>query len=124
MGIGYGIAFFLLFFCFQNPTIYHATLGKISTNYQRISLDSAQRVKVKTPFSAISDENLVHWDAEYYDNIRNNQYFSPPPQKDKAKETRLRENTFAFFPLFAWIWKMSFLPAKGVILLNFNIIPA
>ena len=121
MGIGYAIAFFLLFWSFQNPTIYQATLGKISSTYKRNYADSIQVKKIKAPFSAISNENLVHWDAEYYDNIRQYQYFSRPAKKDAYAEKIFRDCSFAFFPLFAWVWKISQLPAKGIICLNFSL---
>lgn len=126
MGVVYGIAFFLLFFCFQNPTFYKASLGKISHTYRRVILpDSVGNKevveKITAPFTNISDKNLVHWDAEYYNTIRKYQYFPHESAKTPEKEAFFRDCSFAFFPLFAWIWKLSQLPATFVILLNFSL---
>lgn len=55
-----------------------------------------------------NDENLLAWDADWYNSIKNSGYIYVP---DHACN-------MAFFPLFPVLWKLSFVEGIGISLIN------
>jgi hypothetical protein len=103
------VGFLCVFKLFQNPRIYHNTLGKISSNYEYVG--DGMRTKVKIPYLEITNENVIQWDGEHYQEIKDYGY--------KRKAEMGQDYIFAFFPLFPYIWKASNCSAKGIVFLNF-----
>jgi hypothetical protein len=63
--------------------------------------------KVHKPYNKITNENLIQWDAVHYYEICKNGYNND------------RNYLYAFFPLFPLLWKITTLPATGIIALNY-----
>jgi hypothetical protein len=100
------LLFWGIFFLFQNQTAYDAVLGKFADNYIREG-DNINLVHV--PYNKLADENLIHWDAGMYNNIRENFYNTDVSGGDYI---------YAVFPLFPMIWRLSQLSPTGIIILN------
>lgn len=101
------LTFFVLFFAFQNKIIYKNTLGKISDNY---TVEEGNIVSKNIPYLKIKNEDLLNWDAAHYSRIKENGYLIT-----KNEEMFL----YAFFPLFSYIWRYTFLSNIGVCILNY-----
>jgi hypothetical protein len=104
------LAFFLfwgLFYNFQNESIYNKSLGLVSKNWVN---ENGERKLVQQPFSPLTNENIIHWDANHYNQIRQYGYDQEKCGGDKI---------FAFFPLFPYLWSISQLPPIGMIFLNY-----
>jgi hypothetical protein len=95
----------------QEENIYQKTLGKISSNYQRIENDVI--LNVKQAFSGLDDERFYNWDADIYYCISEHGYSTDSPCYLHVRG--------AFFPLFPLLWKWSGLNAIGISLLNYFI---
>lgn len=98
----------LIFFSLQHYRVYHYSLGLISKNYEH--LENGDIIQKKTPYVAITNDKLLHWDAAHYQNIRDNAYAVHQP---------FGEACYAFFPLFPWLWKVTQLDAIGISLFNY-----
>ncbi|MDR1459135.1 MAG: hypothetical protein LBI60_02865, partial [Bacteroidales bacterium] len=109
VAIVFVVGFLFFFKLFQNPVVYHNTLGKISANYEDVG--DGMRTKVKIPYLEITNENMIQWDGEQYQEIKEHGY--------KRKAAMGLDAIFAFFPLFPYIWKVSACSAKGIAILNF-----
>jgi len=110
ISISYLLLFYFTQFCFQQPQIYDATLGKISANY---AFDGDTIIEVKTPFIVQNNDNTLQWDALHYFHIKNYLY-------DKSKN-EITVITPAFFPLFPIVWRASMLGGFAISILNYFI---
>lgn len=99
--------FWAFYFIFQNPTIYKYTLNKVSRNW--VKTDKGRKM-ADTAYIQLTAENFLQWDGKHYAFIKDNGY-------NISKSGG--NHTFAFFPLFPLLWKISRLPDQGIIFLNF-----
>lgn len=109
----FGLTIFKLL---QNEQIFNKTLGKIATTYSNNSTsDDAKSpiniVKTKKPFTSFDEANFIHWDVKFYKYMSENSY-----GKDN---TWPGVGTYAFSPLFPFIWNLSHLSAKYIGILNY-----
>jgi hypothetical protein len=105
-----------LFKLLQNNYIFSHTLGKIAITYYNTSdsksnVGQASIIKTKRPFTSFDDANFNHWDVKFYKYMSENSY-----GKDN---TWPGVGTYAFSPLFPFIWRLSHLPAKYMAILNY-----
>ncbi len=77
----------------QNKAFYNTVLKNINKNYTKHTGD---RQLSKDPFSKFSQQDLIQWDAEHYQKIKDQYY-------DQIKAGG--DYIFAFFPLFPLFWK-------------------
>jgi hypothetical protein len=91
----------------QNPSIYTNSLGLVSKNWQN---ENGERKLVDKPFEKLTNDNYIRWDGEHYYRISNYGY-----NIEKAGG----DYTFAFFPLFPFVWKITCLPPIGILFLNY-----
>jgi hypothetical protein len=97
-----------LYFLLQNKAFYRHTLKQISIeNYYR---NDQQIVKGSVPYTRFNPEQMFHWDAALYRQIRDHGYQIKAAGGDFI---------FAFFPLFPAIWKITGLSAPAISLLNY-----
>ena len=110
LGIASGLLILTLvsFFLLQHTLVYNHTLGLVSKNYVNHGDWNVSQEKI--PFTTLSENNFLHWDAAHYKNVRDNSY--------KVND-KFGEACFAFFPLFPWIWKITNLSAIGISLFNY-----
>lgn len=106
----------IIFKGLQNETIFNHTLGRIASTYHNNSkagndFTVENIVKTQNPYTSLDDANFVHWDVNFYKFMAENGY-----GKD---ETWPGLGTYAFSPLFPFIWKLTHLPAKYMVLLNY-----
>jgi hypothetical protein len=104
-----GLLFLVMLFylLFQNERIYPATLGKVTQNYRN---DNGHIYKAKVPYEQFSANKMLRWDADLYNNIKENGYDTISAGGDYI---------FAFFPLFPFIWKITGLTAVQISLVNY-----
>lgn len=101
-----------IFKLFQNETVYHNTLGKISYNYERTgSWENYKIEKVSKPYIQLNNQNLLWWDASIYHCISERMY-----KKETICHGKVRA---AFFPLFPILWKVSNSPAITISVINY-----
>lgn len=106
------LLFSVLFALLQNEKIYMHSLGRISHNYERSGDWNAYNIHaVKKPFLEVKNENLLHWDADIYNCIRQHGY--------KIEDACYGHIRAAFFPLFPLVWKISSASPLAISLLNF-----
>ncbi|MCW3084697.1 MAG: hypothetical protein JWP12_2063 [Bacteroidetes bacterium] len=104
------LAVFLLMYCLlQNSFIYNRFFSAFMPTYENVD---GVISKGNKPFTEISDQTLNTMDAAHYVTIRDHLYTATPEIEDSQFNA-------AFFPLFPLVWKLFFLPARGVIFLNF-----
>jgi hypothetical protein len=104
--------FFALFSLFQNDRFYTATLGKISSNYERTGdWNHFQITKVNKPYTEVNNSNLLWWDAAIYQCISERMY-----TKEEACYGHVRA---AFFPLFPALWKVTNSSAISISIINY-----
>ncbi len=109
------LSFIAIFFLLQT-SIYHATLGKISTNYVHIKNKTQFLVEpYEKPYESINPSNIYKWDAKLYKSIRDSSY----QESDKHYKERL-----AFYPLYPLIWKLSFIDSPLIFLFNYILFAA
>src|SRR5258708_5117054 len=84
--------FFGVYYAFTNNAIYHNTLSKVVKPYQSLS-DQVGGVKTDKPYTAITNENIRHWDSSCYYAIGTEGYEG--------------YYTNAFFPLFPLVYKLT-----------------
>lgn len=105
-----------IFKCLQNEKIFNSTLGKIAITYEHISESSTHNqnvdiVKTRKPYTTLQEENFIHWDVVFFKFMKENSY-----GKDDSWPGI---GTYAFSPLFPFIWKLSHLPAPYISILNY-----
>jgi len=105
--LGILICFFTVFKLLQSETVYRYSLGLIAKNWQNVG---GERTLESIPYSRLSNSSYVHWDGEHYFRISKFGY-----DQEKAGG----DYTFAFFPLFPLVWKLSMLPPVGILFLNY-----
>ena len=93
----------------QSPEVYGMVSPVVKT-YEKVSFDDGSWTanRVEKPFSVVSDEGLLSWDAAHYDEIRRYLYVT----------TSMWQGNFAFFPLFPLVWRLSYLGPVGISVLN------
>lgn len=106
----------ILFKCFQNDYIFKNTLGRIAITYKNVSKSNTHKpdvdiIKTDESFTSFDEENFIHWDVKFFKYMSENSY-----GKDN---TWPGIGTYAFSPLFPFIWKLSHLPAKWISILNY-----
>jgi len=106
----------IIFKSLQNDSIFQNTLGKIAITYfNNAKTDShtpnIDIVKTNKSYTSLDEANFIHWDVTFYKYMSENSY-----GKD---ETWPGVGTYAFSPLFPFIWRLSHLPAKYIVLLNY-----
>ncbi|HEY4784755.1 MAG TPA: hypothetical protein VIH57_01845, partial [Bacteroidales bacterium] len=94
------------FLLLQHWRVYQCTLGLFSKNYEHLENDDI--VQKKMPYTSLTNDNFLHWDAAHYQHIRDHNY-----------DAKAGEASFAFFPLFPWIWKITHLNAVVISLFNY-----
>jgi hypothetical protein len=105
----YLIIFVFTFHLLQKSSVYNRFFSSFMLTYENVNGSIAQ---VEKPFTAISEKTLCVFDASHYSAIKDNFYnYSPKNEESKFNS--------AFFPLFPLLWRMSFLSAKGIMVLNF-----
>ena len=94
----------------QNESVYDVVKGVVKTYaVERESPDSWRAYKVEEPFTEITNEKMIVWDASHYNSIREYLYQSPYDPDHRE---------YAFFPLFPLLWRATGLPPMGICLLN------
>ena len=107
----------IIFKGLQNQSIFKYTLGIITFTNQHIGPANAfaqdiDIVKTKHPYTTFDEANFIHWDVGFYKYMAENGY-----GKDPATWPSI--GTYAFSPLFPFIWKVSYLPARYIGILNY-----
>src|ERR1039458_8232062 len=103
--------FLTVFFLLQKTSIYHSTLGLISSNYTHIKDDKKFKVEpYEKPYESILSSNIYKWDAKIYRSIRDSSYI--------GSEKHYRER-LAFFPLYAYVWKYTFIDSPLIFVFNY-----
>ena len=111
IGSAHLLLFIGVFALLQNQEVYTSTLGRISTNYERIGGWSDFEIKSSTaPFIELKEENFRNWDADIYGCISLHMYDPIPSCYGNVRG--------AFFPLFPAMWRISGGSALQVSLLN------
>ncbi len=105
----YLAAFLLMYHLLQNYSVYNRFFSSFMQTYENVDGTIS---KVSKPFTEISDQTLNTMDAAHYATIKDNLYTPTPQIEDSQFNT-------AFFPLFPLVWKLFFLPATGVVFLNY-----
>lgn len=82
-------------------------MGKVSSNWVKVN---NERQLLNIPFTKLTNENFVNWDARHYRLISKHGY-------DVSKAGG--DYIFAFFPLFPLVWRTTHLPPVGILLLNY-----
>jgi hypothetical protein len=106
----------VVFKLLQNNYIYSNTLGRIAITYLNTSnsesnIGSASIIKTHKPFTSLDESNFIHWDVKFFKYMSEHSY-----GKD---DTWPGVGTYAFSPLFPFIWRISHLSAKYIVLLNY-----
>ena len=109
-GLLFGLMVVLCHHLLQNEKVY-ALVSSCVPTYQRVdNPDGSWAVsKVRQPFTAPTDSNMLSWDAGHYNDIR--QYLYSPD--------KMWVGYFAFFPLFPLLWRLSQLGPIGIAVLNY-----
>lgn len=94
ISIGFICLFFMVFFLLQNDTVYNLTLGNITGNYVN---ESGVISKQKVPFTTITNDKLLHWDAAHYRIIKETGY---------RMTSESQYYLYAFFPMFPAVWNL------------------
>lgn len=106
----------IIFKGLQNESIFNATLGKIAITYQNNSKADTYSpnidiIKTHKPYTSLEEANFIHWDVKFFKFMSENSY-----GKD---DTWPGIGTYAFSPLFPFIWRLSHLPARYIGILNY-----
>ncbi len=111
-GAIYLLIFHGLFTLFQNPDVYHNSLGTISSNYLRTGgWNDAKILKKDTVFLDRSADNYLNWDGAIYHCIAEYLYGNEDICYGNVRG--------AFFPAFPLIWRFSGLSPPEMGILNF-----
>lgn len=118
--IGIIISVFLLgliiFKGLQNQTVFKYTLGVITFTNEHVGEPNAYAqdidiVKTEKPYTTLDEANFIHWDVGFYKYMKENGY--------GTDDTWPGIGTYAFSPLFPFIWRISHLPAPYITILNY-----
>lgn len=106
----------IIFKGLQNESIFKYTLGVIAKTYHNninANTYSSEIAIVKTnrPYTTLDEANFIHWDVKFFKYMSENSY-----GKDDSWPGI---GTYAFSPLFPFIWKISHLPVKYIGILNY-----
>lgn len=105
------VVFILLFIVvhllLQKENVYDRSIGLLSDTWAKT--DSGLQ-RVREPFLAVTDSNLIHWDAAHYLLIRDHGY-----NQNLAKGDYI----YAFFPAFPILLRTLKIPNKFIPILNF-----
>jgi len=106
----------VVFKVLQNDYIFNNTLGRIAITYYNTSssnstIEDAVIIKTKKPFASFKESNFIHWDVYFFKYMSEYTY-----GKDN---TWPGIGTYAFSPLFPFIWRVSHLTAKYMAILNY-----
>jgi len=106
----------IIFKCLQNEKIFNSTLGKIAITYEHISKSLTHKqnvdiIKTKKPYTSLKEENFINWDVIFFKFMKENSY-----GKDDSWPGI---GTYAFSPLFPFVWRLSHLPARFMSILNY-----
>lgn len=105
-----------IFKLLQNETIFKNTLGKIAITYLNSSdpdenIKTTVILKTNNPYTKLDKANFLNWDVKFFKYMSENTY-----GKDK---TWPGIGTYAFSPLFPFIWRITHLPASYMTILNY-----
>lgn len=108
-----GITIFKLL---QDETIFKKTLGKIAITYLNTSdpdenIRTTVIIKTNNPYTTLDRANFINWDVQFFKYMSENSY-----GKDQSWPGI---GTYAFSPLFPFIWRLSHLPAPYISILNY-----
>ena len=106
----------LIFKGLQNKSVFKYTLGVITFTNQHIGpansfIQDVDIVKTENPYTTFDEANFMRWDVAFYKYMKDNGY-----GKD---DTWPGIGTYAFSPLFPFIWKLTHLPASYMSILNY-----
>lgn len=106
----------ILFRCFQDEKIFSKTLGRIAITYQNVSGKDSYRpfidvVETNQSYTSLDEKNFIHWDVRFYHFMSEHCY-----GKD---DTWPGAGTYAFSPLFPFLWRLSHLQAKFMVIVNY-----
>jgi hypothetical protein len=106
----------IIFKGLQNQAVFKYTLGVITFTNQHVGEPNAfvqdvDIVKTERPYTSLNEANFIHWDVGFYNYMKDNGY-----GKD---ENWPAIGTYAFSPLFPFIWGITHLPAPYMTLLNY-----
>lgn len=109
----FGLSIFKLL---QNETIFNKTLGKIAITYLNTSdpgqtIKTTDMLKTSNPYTQLDNANFHNWDVQFFKFMAENGY-----GKD---ESWPGIGTYAFSPLFPFIWKLTHLPASIMSIFNY-----
>jgi hypothetical protein len=109
----FGLTIFKLL---QNETIFKNTLGRIAITYSNTENDKDKKstnniIKTDKSFTSFDEANFIHWDVKFYKYMAENSY-----GKDNSWPGA---GTYAFSPLFPFLWKLSHLSSKYIGILNY-----
>ena len=106
----------LLFKLLQNQMVFDNTLGRIAFTYSNTSdtasvMDTAHITKTNKSFTTFDEAHFLHWDVVFYKYMAEHGY--------GRDDSWPGAGTYAFSPLFPFIWWLSHLPAPFISVLNF-----
>ena len=106
----------ILFKGLQNQTIFKYTLGVITFTNQHLGepnsfVQDVDIVKTKHPYTTFDEANFNRWDVGFYSYMKDSGY--------GKNDTWPGIGTYAFSPLFPFIWKLTQLPAPYISILNY-----
>jgi len=106
----------VIFMGLQNKTVFKYTLGVITFTNQHVGpansfIQDVDIVKTEHPYTTFDEANFVRWDVGFYNYMKDNGY--------GKEDTWPGIGTYAFSPLFPFIWKISQLSAKYIGILNY-----
>lgn len=105
----FGTTTFLCHIALQNERIYKPLSGVIKTYNENVDENGNRNLWLdKKPFTKITPEKTLVWDADHYNRIRENVYDSDID----------RWANYAFFPLFPLVWKATGLNGLGICFFN------
>ncbi len=107
---------FTIFKLLQNETIFKKTLGKIAITYLNTSepdenVKTFVILKTDNPYTTLDEIKFHNWDVKFFKYMSENMY-----GKDN---TWPGIGTYAFSPLFPFIWRLTNLPAPYISILNY-----
>jgi hypothetical protein len=106
----------IIFKGLQNQTVFKYTLGVITFTNQHLGepnsfVQDVDIVKTKHPYATLDEANFNRWDVAFYSYMKDNGY--------GKENTWPAIGTYAFSPLFPFIWKLTHLPAPYMSILNY-----
>ena len=106
----------MVFSLLQNQTIFDYSLGKVAFTFANkvdsTTLDKkTQIVRTSRSFTTLDEDNFIRWDVGFYKYMSEKGYGTDNSWPGVG--------TFAFSPLFPFVWHMSHLSAKYIVILNY-----